>query len=81
MSEPVNLLSRRSIPHHGYDVHVYDIEDGGRGLVVLYLDGRLVWQDNEASFALARARARQMADHHKCAMIEHHPYANRKANG
>lgn len=74
----VSLISRRPIPARGYDVHVYDIEDGGRGLIVLMLDGGPVWQDHEASFESARARARGMADHHGCAMIEHRPYANRK---
>lgn len=71
------LLSRRPIPSLGYDVHVHDIEDGGRGLIVLYLDGAPVWEDFEPTFSKARKRARGMADHHRCALIEHRPFSNR----
>lgn len=72
----INLKSRRAIPLHGYDVHVTNLENDG-GLIALYQNRYIVWQDHQPTFDCARDRARTLADRHRCAMIEHHPYANR----
>ena len=74
--EPTNILSRRPAPP-GYDVHVIDIENGGRGLIILFLNGEIISQDTAPDLATAKTQARHLACRHKCAMIVQLPYANR----
>jgi len=74
--ETVNLLSHRPLPA-GHDVHVYDFENGGRGLVLLVLAGEVSSQTSHPTYDAARLEARRLADHHQCSMIEHFPYASR----
>jgi hypothetical protein len=70
------LIDRRAVPAHGPDVHVYDFRT--LGFLIRLHHAEIVEQESFPTFIDALEAGRQLADQYGCALIQHHPYANRE---